>query len=465
MRRFLDEDFLLSNDTARELYHGAAEGLPIIDYHCHLSPREIAEDRRFDNVTQLMLGGDHYKWRAMLSDGVEEALIRGDGDDLEKFKAYARTVRRAIGNPLYHWTHLELKRVFGVGETLNEDTAEDIYHRCNELLRSPGFSAIGLIDRFHVETLCTTDDPIDDLRYHAQIAKGPLKARVLPAFRPDRALKLDRADAAEYLMALSDVSGVVIRKTADVIDALTRRAEYFHARGARIADHGLDALPYAAPDEARADAALNAALRGETPDAGDLECYQTALLIALGGVYCRLGWAQQYHMSVIRNNNARMFARFGADTGFDSIDDMPVARKLSRLLDAQDRAGALPPTVLYSLNPAANAVIGAMLGNFQASGTRGKIQMGSAWWFQDQRDGMEAQMKTLANLGLLSDFIGMLTDSRSLISYPRHEYFRRILCNLIGSWVENGEYPADLPFLKEMIGDIGYHNAKRYFGL
>ncbi len=465
MKPFMNEDFLLSNDTACALYHGAAEAMPIIDYHCHLIPREIAQDRRFDSVTQLMLGGDHYKWRAMLSNGVDEALIRGDGDDLEKFKAYAHTVRRAVGNPLYHWTHLEFKRVFGIDDILNEDTAESIYHRCNELLKTPGYSAQGLIDRFHVETLCTTDDPIDDLAYHDQIAKSALKAKVLPAFRPDKAIHIDRVGAKEYLEKLSEVSGVEIRKTGDVVAALEKRVRYFDAHGAKISDHALDTVPYAAPDEHRADAALSAALRGEAPNDLDLECFKTALLVALGGVYKKFGWAQQYHIAAMRNNNARMFARYGADVGFDSINDAAIAPKLSRLLDAQDKLGALPPTVLYSLNPAANAVIGTMLGNFQESGVRGKMQMGSAWWFLDQRDGMEEQMRTLANLGMLSNFVGMLTDSRSLISYPRHEYFRRILCNLIGSWVENGEYPADLPFLEEMVKDICFYNAKRYFKL
>lgn len=465
MKAFLNEDFLLTTDTARELYHGAAEEMPIIDYHCHLIPHEIASDRQFDNVTQLMLGGDHYKWRAMLSAGIDEALIRGAGDDLDKFRAYAYTVRRAIGNPLYHWTHLELKRVFGIDDCLNEDTAESIYHRCNEMLKEKSFSAQGLIDRFRVETLCTTDDPVDDLCEHDDIAKSALKARVLPAFRPDKAVRIDRAGAKEYLLKLSEVSGIGISRTSDVIAALDRRVKYFDAHGARISDHGLDTVPYADPDERRADNALSAVLRGEAPDEGDLECYQTMLLVALGGIYKRHDWAQQYHVSAMRSNNTRMLALCGVDSGFDSIDDAMIAQKLSRLLDAQDRMDALPRTVLYSLNPAANAVIATMLGNFQESGVRGKMQMGSAWWFSDQRDGMEDQMKALANLGILSNFVGMLTDSRSLISYPRHEYFRRILCSLLGAWVENGEYPADIDFLKRVVRDICFHNAKEYFRL
>ena len=466
MQPFMDENFLLNTDTARILYHDAAKQMPIIDYHCHLSPREIAENVRFENITQLMLGGDHYKWRAMLSWGVDESLIRGDGDPKEKFIAFADTLAHAVGNPLYHWTHLELKRVFGVDAPLTSQSAPEIYDYATSLLQQEDFRAQALIDKFNVDYLCTTDDPADDLAYHKAVAaEGSMKARVLPAFRPDKAVNVDKPGFADYIQRLAKAANMHIRCTADVLTALERRIDYFHACGARLADHGLDTVPYGEPSFKQADKAFHAALNGEPIKQKHIDSYRTVLLAGLGGMYAQRGWAQQYHMGAMRNNNTAIFHRYGPDVGFDSVLDAPVARNLSRLMDLQNNQGQLPKTILYALNPAANYAIGTMLGNFQQSGIRGKIQMGSGWWFQDQRDGMVEQLHTLANLGVLGSFVGMLTDSRSFISYPRHEYFRRILCSVIGQWVENGEYPADMEFLKGLVRDISYNNAKAYFGL
>ena len=466
MQPFMDENFLLNTDTARILYHDAAKQMPIIDYHCHLSPREIAENVRFENITQLMLGGDHYKWRAMLSWGVDESLIRGDGDPKEKFIAFADTLAHAVGNPLYHWTHLELKRVFGVDAPLTPQSAPEIYDYATSLLQQEDFRAQALIDKFNVDYLCTTDDPADDLAYHKAVAaEGSMKARVLPAFRPDKAVNVDKPGFADYIQRLAKAANMHIRCTADVLTALERRIDYFHACGARLADHGLDTVPYGEPSFKQADKAFHAALNGEPIKQKHIDSYRTVLLAGLGGMYALRGWAQQYHLGAMRNNNTAIFHRYGPDVGFDSVLDAPVARNLSRLMDLQNNQGQLPKTILYALNPAANYAIGTMLGNFQQSGIRGKIQMGSGWWFQDQRDGMVEQLHTLANLGVLGSFVGMLTDSRSFISYPRHEYFRRILCSVIGQWVENGEYPADMEFLKGLVRDISYNNAKAYFGL
>lgn len=466
MKQFMDKDFLLTTDTAKVLFYEAAANMPILDYHCHLSPKEIAENIAFRNAGHLFLGGDHYKWRAMLAFGIPEKLIRGDGDDKEKFFAYAKMLPHAIGNPLYHWTHLELKRVFGIDTLLNEKTAQEIWDRCNALLAAEDFRAQRLIDKFNVYALCTTDDPIDDLRWHRQIAKeGTLKAKVLPAFRPDKAVNADRAGFSEYIGKLGSVSGISIKNTEDVIDALGRRIAFFHEARCRLSDHALDTVPFADVKMKKADRALKDSLEGETVSPEDAAHYRTALLTALGEMYHQRGWVQQYHIAAMRNNNTRIFKTCGPDVGFDSILDEPIAYNLSRLLDAQDKRDSLPKTILYSLNPAANAVIGAMLGNFQQSGIPGKIQMGSAWWFLDQRDGMADQMKTLANMGLLSRFVGMLTDSRSFVSYPRHEYFRRILCDVIGTWVENGEYPGDMEFLKTLVQDICFNNAKQYFNM
>lgn len=465
MKPFMNEDFLLTTDTAKKLYHEYAEKMPIIDYHCHLSPREIAENIQFKNITELFLGGDHYKWRYMRAMGVDERLIRGDGDDYEKFLAYAKCISLAIGNPLYHWTHLELKRVFGIEEPLNERTAPAIWENANAMLATEEFRARRLIEKFNVKVVCTTDDPASNLEYHEQIAKDPtFKVKVLPAFRPDAAIKIGMSAYKGYIETLSEVSGVKIDCAEDVVKALTQRAKFFDEHGCRASDHGLDTVPYEPIDMAKVNEAFALAMKGEKPCDALIDVYRTYILVSMGRVYKELGWAQQYHVNAQRNNNTNAYEKGGADIGFDSISDEKVAYKLNRLLDEQEKTGNLPKTILYSLNPTDNYVIGTTIGNFQTeSGIPGKLQFGSAWWFCDQRDGMVDQMKTLAALGALSTFVGMLTDSRSFVSYPRHEYFRRILCEILGMWVENGEYPADWDALKTIVEGICYNNAKKYF--
>ncbi len=466
MKPFMDEDFLLSTGTARKLYHEFAEPLPIIDYHCHLIPQEIAENKKFRNITELFLGGDHYKWRAMAAMGIDDELIRGSGDDYEKFLAYARTIQFAIGNPLYHWTHLELQRVFGIYEPLTEKSAPAIWEKANEMLKGDDFRAKALIKKFNVTTLCTTDDPSSSLEYHRMIAADKdFDVKVLPAYRPDAAIKVNLPGFANYIALLAKVSGIEINSAEDVLKALTIRAKFFDEHGCRTADHGLDTIPYEDVDMAKVERAFNAAMAHEKPLHEDVENYRTYLLINLGKVYRSLGWAQQYHMNAQRSNNTRMYEKRGADTGFDSISDELISAKLNKLLNAQEMTNSLPKTILYSLNPVANYILGTAIGNFQTeTGVPGKMQFGSAWWFCDQKDGMFEQMRTLAALGMLSTFVGMLTDSRSFVSYPRHEYFRRILCELLGSWVENGEYPDDWDTLKTIVEGICYYNAKSYFG-
>jgi len=466
MKPFMNEDFLLTSDAAKKLYHEFAESMPIIDYHCHLIPKEIAENKQFRNITELFLGGDHYKWRAMASYGIDDKYIRGDGDDYEKFLAYAKTVSMAIGNPLYHWTHLELKRVFGIDEPLSEKTAPAIWEKCNAMLATEEFRAKRLIERFKVTTLCTTDDPADSLEYHKAIAAdADFKVKVLPTFRPDKAIKVDFAGFDAYIRTLSEVSGVKINSAEDVAEALRVRALFFNENGCRVSDHGLDTVPAGDIDMEKVEKAFEIAMKGEKPCQDLTDNYRTYMLVYLGGVYTELGWAQQYHMNAQRNNNGPMFRKYGPDTGFDSISDELISAKLGKILNAQEEKGILPKTILYTLNPNANYVLGTTIGNFQTTaGIPGKMQFGSGWWFCDQKEGMFEQMKTLANLGILSAFVGMLTDSRSFVSYPRHEYFRRILCELLGSWVDNGEYPADWDALKTIVQGICYNNAKNYFG-
>lgn len=465
MKKFMDADFLLENDVAKKLYHDYAEKMPIYDYHCHISPAQIAENHRFENIGELMLGGDHYKWRVMLSNGVEEQYIRGNASWLEKWKAFAGCMKYCVGNPMYHWTHLELKRVFGIDEVLTEKNAEDIWNRANALLATDEYRCHGLIEKFGVKLICTTDDPIDDLRYHQQIAAQNNSFKVYPAWRPDKALNMDKAGFVEYMGKLSEVSGVACTSVENVVKALEVRLDYFHANNARLSDHGMDLVPYARPDASVADAALKKALAGEAVSELEVNTYKTYLLVNLGRMYKERGWVQQYHMGALRNNNPRMFEAYGPDVGFDSVNDQNIAENLSHLLADQERAGNLPKTILYCLNPKDNYVIGTMLGNFQGESIPGKIQFGSGWWFCDQKFGMLEQMKSLAALGLLGRFVGMLTDSRSFISYTRHEYFRRILCNLIGQWVENGEYPEDYETLGELVEGICYNNAVEYFGM
>ncbi len=460
--QFMGEDFLLGTKAARDLYHGVAAGMPIIDYHCHLSPGEIADNLAFPNVGRLMLGGDHYKWRAMAACGFGNEFIR-TSNDKDRFFAYAKCMPRLIGNPLYHWTHLELQRVFGIHEPLSENTAQKAWDRANEMLSADAFKPRGLIERFNVETVCTTDDPLDDLAHHKAIAGlAGFKTQVLPTFRPDKAFKAHLPGFAEFVHKLGELTGIDIRGTQDVIDALRRRAEYFHQAGARLSDHALDTLPFAGPDTKKADAAFVAVMNGNAPDAAGLEHYQTSILIGLGDIYAKLGWTQQYHIGALRNANTRMYERFGPDTGFDALSDAPVGEKLAKLLDAQELNGTLPRTILYTLNPGANYALAVIAGTFQGD-VPGKVQFGSAWWFVDQLDGMREQITTLASVGALGYFVGMLTDSRSFTSYPRHEYFRRLLCDIVGGWVERGEYPGDEPELQRIIRGICYGNARDYF--
>lgn len=452
---FFNEDFMLKNRTAKKLYRDFAKGLPIIDYHCHIPPEQIAEDHRFSGITELMLGGDHYKWRAMRSFGIEEKYITGDAPDWDKFLAYATMLPHAIGNPLLHWTQLELKRYFGIDEMLTPESAKRIYDRANALLASDGFSARGLIAKSNVEVICTTDDPADDLRFHRAIKASGMMTRVLPAFRPDKAVNIHKETFLPYI----EKTGA--KTYGELLEWLRGRIGFFHENGCRLSDHGLDYVPFAEGDPAPIFAR---ALAGEKVSREEAEIYQTAVIQFCAREYARRGWALQIHTGAIRNNNERAFAELGADAGFDSINDPKIAENINRLLNSLDRTDELPKTILYSLNPNDNYTLATCMGNFQRAPYKSKIQLGSGWWFNDQRDGMEAQLRAFGNLGVLGCFVGMLTDSRSFVSYPRHEYFRRILCNLLGSFVEDGEYPADMDALGRIVRGISYENAKNYFG-
>jgi len=468
MKSFLDQDFMLHSDAARELYHDHAASMPIFDYHCHLPPAEIASNKQFRNMTEIWLKGDHYKWRAMRTNGVDERLVTGSAGDREKFQAWAETVPATIGNPLYHWTHLELKSPFGISDTvLNGDTAEDIWNRTSGMLSEPEYSARGILEQMNVRFVCTTDDPADDLQHHTAMAKDKtLKTRVLPAFRPDKALSADAGPGfTEYLEKLGAAAGIEINSFKAWRDAMRARLEYFHSLGARISDHALVAPVAEFTEEAEIERIFQKALKGQTLSQAEAAAFRTEGLLFLGREYATRGWTMQLHIGALRNNNTRMFERLGPDTGFDSMADQSIARPLSLFLDRLDVENLLPRTILYVLNPRDNDVAATMIGNFQDGTVPGKMQFGSGWWFNDQKDGMERQMTVLANMGLLSRFVGMLTDSRSFLSYPRHEYFRRILCNMIGSWVENGEAPADMKLLGKMVEDISWNNAVNYFGI
>ncbi len=463
MKAFMDQDFLLNTDAAKTLYHQAAEKCPIIDYHCHLSPKEIYEDIRYDNITQAWLGGDHYKWRLMRSAGVPEKYITGDAPDEEKFLKYAEVVGKAVGNPLYHWSHLELRRFFGYDGILNRQTAPRVWKLANEKLQSEGYTSRGLILRSHVETLCTTDDPIDDLKWHEKIAADKtFPVAVLPAWRPDRAMNLEKPDYTDYIGQLSAVSGVGIKTFADLKAALEKRLDFFAAHGCALSDHGLHHVMYAPAPETEVERVFAARLNGTMPSAREEDIFKYAFLTFLGREYHRRGWVMQLHYGCRRDNNPPMYRQLGPDTGFDCVDNTSFSHTAA-LLGALQETGQLPKTILYSLNPVDNAAIGTILGCFQNDEAVGKIQQGSAWWFNDHFDGMSRQLKSLASLGYLPGFVGMLTDSRSFLSYPRHEYFRRILCRILGEWVEQGFYPEDMDTLKEIVSDICYHNAKRYF--
>jgi len=463
MKDFMDKDFLLKNETAKELYHRYAKSMPICDYHCHLSVKEIAEDKRYKNITEVWLAGDHYKWRAMRSNGVEEKFITGSATDKEKFMTYAKTIPYTLGNPLYHWTHLELKRYFNIETLLSEKTAEEIWTICNQRIQEKEFTARGLITQSGVNVICTTDDPIDDLADHMSIQKdSTFKTEVLPTFRPDKAYNIHQATFLPWIKSLGEVVGYPIQSVEKLIQALIERIECFHKVGCRISDHGLDLLEYRSPNIEEAEKAFQKGLEGNSLTYDEMAVYKGTILHALGKAYASKGWVMQLHLGALRSNNQRMLEEIGPDTGFDSIHDVSFAKELSSFLDNLEVEKALPRTIIYVMNPSDNYVVGTMIGNFQGDSIPGKIQFGSGWWFCDQKDGMIQQMTALANLGLLSRFVGMLTDSRSFLSYTRHDYFRRILCNLIGEWVEEGEYPKDIEFLGQVVEDISYNNIMNY---
>lgn len=465
MKQFMDRDFLLSTPTAQELYHNVAAKMPILDYHCHINPQEIAEDRKFENITQVWLGGDHYKWRQMRSNGIDEYYITGGASDREKFQKWAETLEKAIGNPLYHWSHLELQRFFGYYGILNSETAEEVWNICNAKLQEDSMSVRNLIRQSNVTLICTTDDPVDDLRWHKMIREDDsFDVQVLPAWRPDKAMNLEKPEFPDYLSKLSAVSGVEIRSFRDLKEAIAKRMEYFNEMGCSVSDHGVDYVMYEPASDEEVEAILSARLKGESLSALDVAKYKTAFMLFVASKYEELNWVMQLHYGCKRNNNSSMYKKLGPDTGYDCISNFAPADQLANFLDAVNETSGLPKTIIYSLNPGDDELIGSILGCFQDSKAIGKIQQGSAWWFNDNKTGMIKQMTSLANLGLLGNFVGMLTDSRSFLSYPRHEYFRRIMCDLIGGWVENGEYPYDMKNLTNIVSGISYNNAVRYFG-
>ena len=464
MKKFLDQNFLLSNETAIKLYHEYAKDMPIYDYHCHLSPQEIWEDKEFDNISEVWLHGDHYKWRAMRLNGVPEKNVTGDGSDYDKFMAFAQTLPKCIGNPLYHWAHLELQRYFDIYDILNEETAPDIWERCNKVIRGGDFSARKLIKKSNVDMIATTDDPVDSLIYHEKIKEeNKFETKVLPTFRPDKGVEIGLPGFLAWVEELGQVVGKDIKDYAQLLEALEERVHYFHEKGCRISDHGISSVPYAQATLDQVQAIFAKVIAGQDISELEEQQYKTYTLQFFGRLYAKLGWVMQIHMGALRNNSTRMFKKIGPDVGFDSIHDLRIAQPLSNFLDSLELTDELPKTILYTLNPIHNYVLGTMLGNFSSDSIKGKIQFGSGWWFNDQKVGMIEQMTDLANLGLLGNFVGMLTDSRSFLSYTRHEYFRRVLCNLVGEWVENGEFPNDEKLLAGLIQDISFNNAKAYF--
>ena len=465
MKQFMDKDFLLSTETAKTLFHDFAETTPILDYHCHINPKEIAQDRQFENITQVWLGGDHYKWRLMRSAGIEERYITGNASDREKFQKWAETLGHAIGNPLYHWSHLELQRYFGYEGCLNGDTAEEVWNLCNEKLASPEMSVRNLIKKSGVTLICTTDDPIDSLEWHERIAADEtFDVKVLPAWRPDKALNIEKSEFTTYLKQLYDVTGTTISTFEQLKNVLKTRMSYFHQRGCKVSDHALEYVMYAPASDEEIEEIFAKRLAGNAVTKEEELRYKTACMIFLGKEYHALGWVMQLHYGCKRDNNTLRYNTLGPDTGYDCISNYAPSSQMTDLLNALNVTDQLPKTILYSLNPNDNEAIGTILGCFQDSTARAKIQQGSAWWFNDHKVGMQNQMISLANLGYLAGFVGMLTDSRSFLSYTRHEYFRRILCDLFGTWVENGEYPADLNTLGELVMNISYNNAVSYFG-
>ena len=464
MKAFLDDDFLLTTPTARRLYQ-VARSMPILDYHCHLDPKEIAQDRRFENITQVWLGGDHYKWRLMRANGVDEAYITGDAPDREKFQKWAETLELAIGNPLYHWSHLELRRYFGYEGVLNGDTAQEVWELCNQKLQEPGMSARSLIANSGVTLVCTTDDPADSLEWHQQLAQdSSFPVKVLPAWRPDAAMGLERPEYLDYLQRLGQAAGVEIRTYGDLKKALLSRMAFFDKMGCRASDHALTVAVCQPASEEELERVFQKRLEGEPLTQEELAAFQTGFLRFVAGEYKRLGWVMQLHYGCRRNNNTRMFHKLGRDTGYDAVLQGTPSLEVAAFLDLLASQDALPRMVLYSLNPNDDEGLNSVIGCFQDGTPLGRIQQGAAWWFNDHKAGMVKQLTAFANGGLLGNFIGMLTDSRSFLSYPRHEYFRRILCELLGAWVENGEYPADWKALEKMVRGVCYNNAVEFFG-
>ncbi len=463
---FINDDFILTNDVAKKLYHDYAEKLPIIDYHCHINPQEIYENKKFKNITEIWLGGDHYKWRLIRSNGTPENEITGDADDYTKFLRFAEMLPKAIGNPMYHWNHLELKRYFDYDGILSAKTADEVWNICNTRLQGDDMSACSIIKKSNVKMIGTTDDPIDSLEWHKKIAdEGVCSALVLPSYRPDKAVNIDKAGFVDYINSLAKAADMQINNVDDVKTALIKRLDYFCQMGCKATDHGLDYVPFEKGTDAEINAAFTAVMNGKEITAKQADMYKTAIIVCLGKEYAKRGIVMQIHYSVQRNTNKAKFAALGADTGFDTISNKPCSEALTALLNELAIDDLLPKTIIYSLNPHDNEMIDTVIGAFQGVEAQGKIQHGSAWWFSDTKSGMETQLKSLANLSLLGNFVGMLTDSRSFLSYTRHEYFRRILCNVLGTWVENGEYPEDYEALGEIVEGICYKNAAKYFGI
>lgn len=465
MKKFMGEDFLLSNETANILYHDYAAKMPIIDYHCHINPEEIANNRRFENITQVWLGGDHYKWRMIRSNGIDEKYITGDSTDREKFQMFAEALPKAIGNPLYHWTHLELKRYFGYDGVLNADSAEEVWNLCNAKLKTDALRVRGIIEQSNVKLIATTDDPIDSLQWHKAIKEDKTcKVKVVPAWRPDKIMNIEKPAFAQYVSELAKAGGVKIDTVNDVYAALQKRLDFFAEMGCKASDHGMNYVMYSPASEAKIEDIFAKGIAGKPLTAAEIDEYKYAVLLFLGRQYAKRGWVMQLHYGTIRDTNTTMFKKLGPDTGFDCIATHNSAQGIVKFFDALNQTNELPKTILYSLNPTDNEMIDTIIGCFQGTAAAGKIQHGAAWWFNDTKTGMIAQMTSLANLSILGNFVGMLTDSRSFLSYTRHEYFRRILCNMIGTWVENGEYPRDIPSLGKMVQDISFNNAAAYFG-